>query len=416
MGRVAIIVDPLSTGRAFGPAFRDAGFSPVAVLTADPPVPAWAHTWLPENYDHVHLNDGDLDALAAQLRAYDPVCIIPGSEVAVELWEALVDRVLPGTGNVHELAAARRDKWEMARACRAAGIPHLRQLCTDDLDEADKWLHDEGLIGSRIVVKPPKSAAGDGVHVVAPGADWRAVAESLLGTVNATGVLNDRVLIQEFAAGSEFLVDSYSVDGRHGLVDVCRYKKIIRGDQAGIYDRVDFLPPDHPEVQQVWDYARLVLDAVGVRNGCGHTEVMLTPDGPRLIEIAERPAGGGHQDICAIATGDNHILRTVAHYTGGEFHAGYRLITNLSGVLVNAQHAGIWRNGELFDHVEELPTFSSKYFPHTTGDWVPASDDLLTMLGWVVLVSDDPAAIEADYDHIRDLESRLVIDPQERPA
>ncbi len=37
------------------------------------------------------------------------------------------------------------------------------------------------------------------------------------------------------------------------------------------------------------------------------------------------------------------------------------------------------------------------------------------MLAWVVLVSDDEAAIEKDYDHIRELETKLDIEPAERP-
>jgi hypothetical protein len=113
------------------------------------------------------------------------------------------------------------------------------------------------------------------------------------------------------------LVDTYSVGGRHGLVDVCRYTKRQFGDRIGIYDCVEFLPPADPDVALAWSYTQRVLDAVGVRNGCGHVEVMLTPDGPRLIEIGSRPAGGGHQLITEIATGDNHIKRTVAHRERG---------------------------------------------------------------------------------------------------
>ncbi len=396
--RYAIIVDPLSTAQAYAGAFSEAGMTPVAVLSAASPVEVYVPTWHPENFAHVHYFDGDVSALAATLREYEPECIVPGAETGVELYEQLAELVLPGSGNVPGLAAARRDKWAMARAVADAGIPHLRQLCSADLDEIEKWLHDTGLSGCKSVVKPPKSAGGDDVHVVAPGTDWRPLAESLLGRVNKAGLVNEAVLVQEFAEGSEFLVDTYSVDGRHGLVDVCRYLKITRGDQIGIYDRVDFLAPDHPDVATIWPYTQRVLDAVGIRNGCGHTEIMLTPDGPRLIELAERPAGGGHQMISEIATGDNHILRTVAHRACGEFKDGYRLITHLRGVLINAPHAGIWRNAEIFDNVDELPTFSSKYFPKGTGDWVQRSDDLFSMLAWVVLVSDDEAAIEKDYD------------------
>ena len=65
-----------------------------------------------------------------------------------------------------------------------------------------------------------------------------------------------------------------------------------------------------------------MLDAVGIRIGCGHVEVMMTADGPRLIEVAARLAGGGHQMVSELATGDNHIKRTVAHRVRGEVGTG----------------------------------------------------------------------------------------------
>ncbi|MGH9083129.1 MAG: hypothetical protein ACRDWN_07275, partial [Acidimicrobiales bacterium] len=44
------------------------------------------------------------------------------------------------------------------------------------------------------------------------------------------------------------------------------------------------------------------LDALGVRTGCVHTEVKLTPGGPRVIEVNGR-MGGGVPDILAAAGG-----------------------------------------------------------------------------------------------------------------
>src|SRR5262249_55420242 len=154
------------------------------------------------------------------------------------------------------------------------GVPHLRQFCSGDPDEIDKWLADSGMADCDLVVKPPKSAATDEGHLVPAGSDWRSLFERIVGQVNVTGVVNEGLLVQEFADGAEYLVDSYSVDGRHGLVDVCRYTKVRKGNRIGVYDRVDFLPPTHPDARAVWQYTHQVLDAVGVRNGCGHSEVM----------------------------------------------------------------------------------------------------------------------------------------------
>lgn len=416
MERYAIVVDPLGTGAEYPAAFAAEGVEVVAVLSRPEPIALYAASWRPADFRHVHVWDGSpasLPELAATLEAYDPVCLIAGSETGVELAEALVELVVPGTGHVPALAPARRDKWAMARACADAGVEHLRQLSSASEEEVAAWLAGTGLDGGPVVLKPPKSAATDDVHLVAAGQDWRPVFRSILGKVNEFGVRNEAVLVQELAVGTEYLLDSYSVDGVHGLVDVCRYAKVRRGDRIGVYDLVDFLPPDAPEVGPLWTYVRRVLDAVGVRNGCCHTEVIDTPGGPRLLEVGARPAGGGHQMITKLATGTNHIERTVAHRVRGEFDPSYELVRYVCSVVVSAPREGIWRNADAFDPVDELPTFHVKHFYYGTGDAVPAPAGLSTMLGWVVLASTDHDAMQADYRRIRELErSVLVTDPQ----
>ncbi len=351
MQRYAVIVDPLGTGQEYAPTFRAAGVEPVAVLAALEVPEVYAASWHPENFEKILRYDGtNLAGLAAVLAPLRPLCVIAGAETGVELADALCPLVAPDTANEPSLAAARRDKWAMAEAVRSAGIPHLRQVCSDDPAVIAQWLREEALEDARLVLKPPKSGGTDDVHLVLPGGDWKAVFDQIIGRVNKTGVRNDAVLVEEFAEGAEFLIDGYSVDGRHGLVDVCRYTKGTRGDRIGIYDRVDFLPPDHPDVRAVWPYARQVLDAVGIRNGCSHT-------------------------------------------------------------FISAPNAGIFRNEEVFDGVEKLPTYWAKNFPFHNGDHVAATEDIFTYLAWVILSSADPDAVETDYRWVRERERQVRIDP-----
>lgn len=411
MPQYAVVVDPLGTGQEYPSAFRDADVEVVAVMSAAEPIELYRETWHPENFRHVHVFEGDLGTLAYRLRTYRPICLIAGAETGVELADVLVELVLPGTGHVPSLGPARRDKWAMARAVERAGIPHLRQIGSSDPDRIDQWLRDTGLDAEPIVVKPPKSAATDDVHLVATGKEWRPLFDEIYGKINEFGVRNDAILVQEYAEGTEFEVDSYSIDGRHGLTDVCRYTKIQRGDRIGIYDVTDVVPPDHPDTLAVWPYTEQVLDAVGIRNGPCHTEVILTAAGPRLVDLGARPAGGDHQRIIRLATGSNQILRTVAHRVHGVFEDGYHWRQHASRVVISAPYAGIWRNASVFDRVGDLPTFQAQHFGYRTGDLVPAPGSMATALGWVVLAGPDGDAVAADYRVIKDLEDRIRVDP-----
>ncbi|HEY3631836.1 MAG TPA: ATP-grasp domain-containing protein [Jatrophihabitantaceae bacterium] len=410
MQRCAVVVDPVSTGQEYPAAFAAAGVPTVAVLSS-PLADRWTTAWHPENFAHVHhYEPGNVDALAATLRSYDPLCVIPGTESGVEFADQLVELVLPGTGNVPEYSAARRDKWQMAQAVIGAGIPHPRLICSADPEEIGRWLNETGLGEQRFVLKPPKSASTDNVHIVTRGTDWRPFFDQIYGQTNITGIRNDAVIVEEYLDGPEYLIDSYSVDGKHGLVDVCRYNKVQRGNSIGVYDLVNFLAPDHVVMDVLWPYTTQVLDALGIRNGCAHAEVIVTADGPRLVEVGARPAGGGHQMISKLATGSNHILRTVAHRVRGEFEASYDLLQHVCSVVINSPYAGVWRNSDLFDDVETLRTYWMKQFYFGTGDVVPAAASLATMLGWVVLAHDDEDAVMADYRQLKALESQIVVD------
>lgn len=414
MPKHVVIVDPYSGAADFGPAFQARGVAPVALLSTPGPLDVFVTAWRPENFAAVLPYAADMEELLATVAPYEPLCVIPGNESAVELAEFLGSKLSPQAGNLPELSAARRDKWQMAMAVQRAGLPVVRQFCSASRDAAARWLRDSGLEGGKLVLKPPKSGGTDSTYVVEPGEDWRGCFDRINGAVNRFGQRNAGVLMQEFAEGTEYAVDMYSVDGRHGLAEVCRYSKRARGNKLGLYDRTDFLAPDAPGVPEVTAYAARVADAVGIREGSTHTEVVLTRDGPRLIEIAARLAGTPLQQAARLATGDCQIDRTVRHILDGEFTPGYQLRQQAAVVCLSAPHAGLLGNAGILDSLRDLPTAALVSLPHRTGDYVPATEDLFTLLGWVLLASPSAAALERDYAAIRETERQVVITPAPR--
>jgi hypothetical protein len=112
-----------------------------------------------------------------------------------------------------------------------------------------------------------------------------------------------------------------------------------------------------------------------------------------------------------MATGDSQIFRTVAHRLHGTFLPGYELRQHLSAVFISAPATGIWQNAELFDGVEQLPSFNAKHFPRGTGDLVTVTEDLVSFLAWVILAGPDADQIDADFHQLKALESQIRIEP-----
>ena len=351
----AVIVDPYSSGALLAPAFTAAGVPVVAVVTGPRPPEVYASSYRPADFPEIITVTGDHAPAVDRLRRLRPRCVLAGCESGVELADAIAALVVPDVANVPEMAAARRHKGAMAEAVARAGLPVIAQICTDSPAEVAGWLEAAGLAGRDLVIKPPKSASTDGVTRVRGGHGWRQVFDGHLGRVNRLGIRNDRLLVQEYAVGVEYVVDTFSYEGIHTVTDVCRYRKVDNGPHMAVYDSMDWLPPDAPEIGDLVAYTRGVLDAVGVRYGAAHVEVMLTPGGCRLIEVGARAHGGGQPRFCRVATGDSQVDRTIRYFARrGSLPLGYELQQNVRVVFLISRSAGIVRNAEVLAGVREL--------------------------------------------------------------
>jgi biotin carboxylase len=407
--RYAVIVDgyhvPYGDNRAFASSFRARGVRPVTVMSTPRPLEKFVRkaTWFPQDYDAVHFYDGNFSKLLDLVRSYDPVCIVAGNERGVELTAELVEVLMPQFGNVPGSAVAQRDKGEMVRALERHSVPVPVTISTADPQVAADWIRDNGLTHRALIVKPPKSAGTDNVHLVEADGDWRRYFDAILGTQNGFDITNDSVIVQEYLEGPEYIVDLYSVNGQHGLVDVLVYSKHSRGARIGIYDTADFLPPDHPDARALFDYVADAATAVGIRNGSTHAEVIMTSAGPRLVELAARYSGSCMMLSGLLATGDNQIERTVRHALDGTFEPWFRLDREVRTAWLCSDHAGPVRNMHVLAAIADLTTVSALSIP-PDGKSMPVTNDVTTSLGWVIQGADSWAEIEADYRQIRELE------------
>lgn len=406
-----VIVDPYSSGALFAEALGRHGIPVAAVVSSPRPPDAFASSYRPQDFPDVIVYEGDLDDVVRRVRMLEPRCVIAGCESGVELAERLAPRVLPELCNVPELADARRDKSRMAAAVATAGLPVIPQICTADVEEAAAWLAREGLLGADLVIKPPKSASTDGVIKIPGGEDWRAVFERQIGRVNQFGEIDDRLLVQKFVTGTEYVVDTFSHGGKHSLVDVCAYRKVDNGPHMAVYDTMRWLPPDDPAVPALTEYVFGVLDAVGIRFGSAHVEVMGTADGPVLIELGARPHGGGQPRFNRNATGDSQIDRTVRWLTRGELPQSYELLSHQVCVFHMARRSGTVGNTAVLDEIRALPSHHFSVQNLSDGDYVPVTKDLVDSLnfGFVILSHPYEEQILRDYESVRELERRLVI-------
>ncbi|KGM11901.1 ATP-grasp domain-containing protein [Cellulomonas bogoriensis] len=353
-----VLVDAYAPALRLVRAFAAAGCD-VVRLASSPDVPPFYRAGLiAEEFTAEVVHDGDLDATVGRVAALRPVAVLAGGEMGVELADS-VSEALGLASNGTRRSAARRDKFQQAQAVRAWGLRATPQMLVDDADELAAW---HRVVGGRLVVKPVRSAGNDGVQFCDTPEDSVAAHRRLAGTTDLFGAPNDRTLAQQYLLGTEYVVNTVSSDGRHRVTDVWRYVKISAN---GVSDRVAAaisVPPHDPAREVLVDYTLAVLDALDVRHGPAHSEVMLTAEGPCLVEVGVRLCGADTAYYAQLACGESQIEWTVDAYLDPE---RFRMRADepveprggAAMVFMTSPVAGRLRGYPLLGQVQALPSF-----------------------------------------------------------
>jgi len=405
----AVVVDAYSTGARLAPRFAAAGM-PVVHVQSRPTLPEfYARAFQAGDFVENVVHEGDLEATAARVAAFDPAFVVVGAEPGVPLADALSERLgLPSNGSA--LSAARRDKNAMSEALRAAGLRTAEALKTADAVEAVAWAAQRG--GAPVVVKPLDSAGTDGVVICRDAAAIEAAFAANLGRPNALHGANEELLVQELLEGTQLFVNSVSWDGAHHVSEVWRDNKLRRGANF-IYDYEELLPRHGEQQDQVVPYVEAVLDALGIRFGPAHTEAMLTATGPVLVESGARMHGSVPDEIVDRCTPSHQTLTAEAYLdpqsAARRAQRPYELAAGAYCVMLISQHEGTIASDAGLRQIEALPSFAGTISMLGPGDMLKRTVDLFSCPGIIYLVDPDREQLKRDYDRIRELDAEGAV-------
>jgi hypothetical protein len=401
----AVVVDAYSTGARLAPRFAAAGL-PVVHVQSSPRLPEfYLRAFRAGDFVENVVHEDDLEATAARLAAHEPAFVVVGAEPGVPLADALSERLgLPSNGSAQ--SQARRDKNAMSEALRAAGLRTAEALKTADSSAAVTWAAERG--GAPVVVKPLDSAGTDGVSICDGTAAIEAAFAAILGRPNALHGANEELLVQELLEGTQLFVNSISWDGVHHVSEVWRDNKLRAGANF-IYDYEELLPRHGEQQDQVVPYVEAVLDALGIRFGPAHTEVMLTATGPVLVESGARMHGSVPDEIVDRCTPSHQTLTAEAYLdpksVGWRAQQPYELAAGAYCVMLISQHEGRIVGDSGLREIEALPSFAGTISMLGPGDRLKRTIDLFSCPGIIYLVDPDRAQLKADYDRIRELDA-----------
>jgi len=259
------------------------------------------------------------------------------------------------------------------------------------------------------------SGGSDGLHFCQSDFDVRHAFTREYQRLNINGAVNTQLLVQEFINGPEYVVDCISNAGRHLVVGIWRYEKIRNPITKAItYEYTDFLDSRGPEQDLLLPYTFAVLDALGIRFGCSHTEIIIDAKGPCLIETGARMHGGLGPRANDLATSfpPYKLLVDIAIHEARLFQELYmqQYYIKKANVLV-ADMRNFKFEGLLARPIEEaLKHFDSVKVMDVVqpNNQLRLTRDLNTSPGSLILAHSDKETLMSEYYSIRTLEDTTL--------
>ncbi|MFE3288516.1 ATP-grasp domain-containing protein, partial [Streptomyces sp. NPDC059233] len=315
-------------------------------------------------------------------------------------------------GNPPDAVAVCRDKAALRERLRTAGVRQPRYALVREPAGAAEAVARTGL---PCVVKPADDSGSTNVLLCVDESEVRAQIEKILAIdTNVRGMPTARtVLVEEYLDAPEYSVEMFSGEGRTVCVGITA--KSVTATPHFVEHRHLFPAPlPAATAEQITETVTAALDAAGIRLGATHTEVKLTADGPALIEINPRPAGGMIPELIRLATGVDLLGEQLRAALGrpphlkaeGAGHAGIQFVlADADGTLTAAHGTG---EAAAVEGVESVLVTAAPGTP------VRKPRSASDRLGHVIARHPEPEGVHAALDAARAL-LRLDIEAEARP-
>ena len=208
---------------------------------------------------------------------------------------------LPGISM--DTAIKSTDKGEMIKAFEGAGVEHPWYYIALNEQEFDDI---KNKVSYPCIMKPTDSSGSRGVVLV----------HDLCELENEYNYTRDNsrkggVIVEEYMVGSEVSVEVMAVGGEPHVLQVT--DKLTTGAPHFVemgHSQPSRLGEDN--VSKIKDLAIRAVKAVGITDGPAHVEIMLTKDGPKMVELGARMGGDCiTTHLVPLSTGIDMIKATI---------------------------------------------------------------------------------------------------------
>lgn len=217
---------------------------------------------------------------------------------------AVVAQELGLVGITEQTALNATNKAVMRECLKNYGVPVPEFKKVSDVCEciaAVQHLRNKGL---KCIIKPADNSGSRGIDLLDDYSE-----EGVRTAYNYTRSFsrNGDVVVEEYMEGPEVSVETLSVDGICHVIQIT--DKLTTG--APFFVEMGHSEPSllSLEIQEkIQMVAKAAVQAIGIKNGPSHTEIKVTKDGPKIVELGARLGGDNiTTHLVPLSTGVNMV-------------------------------------------------------------------------------------------------------------
>lgn len=303
---------------------------------------------------------------------------------------AAVAKKLNLVGIDEDTALKATNKAEMRKALLVSGVPIPKFFKVTNKEE---YFETARQFRVPFIVKPTDSSGSRGIFEVIDITDKKLIEEAYdyCRPFSREG----DVIVEEYMSGPEVSVETLSIDGTCYVIQIT--DKITTG--APHYVEIGHSQPTRHSKEiadRIAEVARMANKAIGIKNGPSHTEIIVTNEGPKIVELGARLGGDNiTTHLVPLSTGVDMVECCIKIALGEKPNIEHKWSKG-SAIRYFQQYAGVVKNIEGIEDAEKINGVQQISIVHGIGEEVTEIDSSGARMGFVIAQGESAnAAIEA---------------------
>lgn len=348
----------------------------------------------------------DQEEVLKQARIYGPDVVITSTSDGPVRTAAYVNERLGKQPDLsYEDSLCATIKSYMRERLKECGVPIPQYFIVNNEDE---FMDAVRTLKGDMIVKPADNAGSRGVVLIKKDTvSGKTMPENVV-EVYAYSKSNSRngiVMVEEFMEGEEVSVEAMTVNGKTTIITIT--------------DKMTTPPPYFVELghaepsrhseelqEQIREITKQAVLAIRLQNGPSHTEIKLTKDGPKIVELAARLGGDFITSrLVPLSTGVDMVGASVELATGCNINLNKKWNKG-SAIRFIPSESGTITEINIPSEVYNLPGVEEIVLYKKTGDIVNGTKSSNDRLGHVIATGQD--AQEA-FERTTDVMNRIKV-------